>query len=379
MISTLFTGSALVVKASENTAWSTLQYANIVKAALQACGHSPDLIQPIICWPSEADHLTSHPDISHITFIGSRPTAHKVARSAAKRLTPVCLELGGKDPAIVLDDVKDLHKVASILMRGIFQSAGQNCIGIERIICLPEIYAQLIDILTMRIKSLRVGSSLEDDESVDVGAMINGDRFQHLESLISEAVSQGARCLAGGQRYEHPKHPKGHYFSATLIVDVTPSMRIAQEEVFAPICLLMRASSIDEAINIANSTPHALGASVFGTAKVKLDRVVTEVHAGMMSVNDFGVFYAVSLPFGGAKESGYGRFGGQEGLRGLCNTKAVCRDRFPSLLSTSIPGALDYPIPDVVKGWQMCKGVMQLGYAERWRKAGGLWKVVRSS
>ena len=126
-ISTLFTGSALVLKASEQTAWSTQHFSQIAKAALIACGHSPELIQPIVCWPETANHLTSHPSISHITFIGSRPIAHHVAASASKSLTPLCIELGGKDPAIILDDVKDLNRVASILMRGTFQSAGQNC------------------------------------------------------------------------------------------------------------------------------------------------------------------------------------------------------------------------------------------------------------
>ncbi|KAL9102863.1 MAG: hypothetical protein Q9163_002044 [Psora crenata] len=378
LISTLFTGSALVLKASENTAWSTQHFAHIAKAALKACGHSPDLIQPVVCWPQTANHLTSHPDISHMTFIGSRPVAYHVASSAAKSLTPLCLELGGKDPAVILDDIRDLGKVGSILMRGIFQSAGQNCVGIERIICLPQIYPRLITLLESRIRALRVGSSLDAAEAVDVGAMITDNRFSQLEDLIAQACKQGARCLVGGKRYSHPKYPQGHYFSPTLLVDVTASMRIAQEEVFAPIGIVMRASSLPNAIELANSTPHALGASVFGTRSQDLEAVASGVHAGMVSINDFGVYYAVSLPFGGVKDSGYGRFGGQEGLRSLCNTKAVCRDRWLGLLSTSIPKPLDYPIKNVDKAWHMCQGVVELGYAEGWKRLGGLWKIITS-
>lgn len=360
-ISTLFTGSALILKASEQTAWSTQHFAQIAKNALKACGHSPDLIQPIVCWPDIANDLTSHPSIAHITFIGSRPVAHHVAASASKSLTPLCIELGGKDPAIILSDVKNLDKVASILMRGTFQSAGQNCIGIERIICLPTLYNTLVSTLEHRIRSLRIGSAL-DDPDVDVGAMISPARFSHLEELISSAVKQGARLLVGGKSYDHPTHKAGHYFVPTLLVDVTTEMAIANEELFAPICVVLRAQTLSHAIALANSTPYALGASVFGTRTADLDRVASEVHAGLVSINDFGVTYAVSLPFGGVKGSGYGRFGGEDGLRSLCNVKAVSRDRFPGV-GTMIPRALDYPIPDTGRGWEFVKGVIGVGYA----------------
>ena len=379
VVSTLFTGSAIVVKASESTAWSTQYFASIARTALISCGHSPHLVQPILCWPQAANHLTSHPSIAHITFIGSRPVAHHLAASAAKSLTPVCLELGGKDPAIILDDVSNLSKVASILLRGTFQSAGQNCIGIERIICLPKVYQKLTDTLERRIKALRLGSALEEPEEVDVGAMVSDVRFDQIEHLIADAISQGANCLVGGKRHDHPKHPNGHYFQPTLLVDVTPSMRIAQEELFAPICVLMHASSLDEAISIANSTPYALGASVFGSSSKDLERVTREVRAGMVSVNDFAVYYAVSLPFGGVKGSGNGRFGGEEGLRSICNTKAVCKDRWPSLIGTSIPAALDYRVGGARKAWEVCRGVVELGYDLRWwRRVAGLWRILRN-
>ena len=379
LISTLFTGSAIVIKASESTAWSSQYFASIARAALTACGHSPNLVQPLLCWPQTADHLTSHPSISHVTFIGSRPVAYHVAASAAKSLIPVCLELGGKDPVIVLDAVKNIHQAASILIRGTFISAGQNCIGIERIICLPKIYPGLVSILGKRIKQLRVGSALDDPDDVDIGAMISDARFSQLESLIADAVSQGARCLVGGKRYHHAKYPKGHYFQPTLLVDVKSSMRIAREELFAPICVVMRATSLDEAIAIANTTPYALGASVFGSNTKHIDRVVSEIKAGMVSVNDFAVYYAVSLPFGGVNGSGHGRFGGEEGLRSICNTKAVCKDRFPMLLSTSIPLSLDYPILGARRAWEVCKGVIDLGYGiGASRRIGGLWRIIRN-
>lgn len=307
IISAIFAGNGIVVKGSEATAWSTRFFVEIARSALRACKHSPDLIQGIVCWPEVAPHLTSHPRISHLTFIGSRRVGLQVAAAAAKNLTPVCMELGGKDAAIILDDVRDLEQVSSILMRGVFQSAGQNCIGIERIIACQGVYDRLVDILEGRIKSLRMGSALdaeEEGEEVDVGAMISNNNFDRLEALVGAAVKEGARCLVGGQRMQHPKHSRGHYFSPTLLVDVTADMQIARDETFAPICLLMKATDVEAAIDMANSTEYGLGASVFGRDARNLERVVAGVDAGMVSVNDFGVYYAVQLPFGGVKGSG---------------------------------------------------------------------------
>lgn len=378
IISTLFTGSAIVMKASEQTAWSLAPIVSIARNALSACGHSPNLVQPIVCWPSTAEHLISHPSIAHITFIGSRPVAHAVCTSAAKSLTPVCVELGGKDPAIILDDVrtsKRLFEIASILLRGVFVSAGQNCVGIERIIALPKNYASLIPILESRIRSLRPGSTLDDEDEADVGAMISSASFDRLERLVADAVNQGAKCLVGGSRYLHPKHPMGHYFSPTFLIDVTSQMRIAQEEAFAPICVLMCADSVDHAIEIANSTPYALGASVFGTRKADVENIVKRVKAGMVSVNDFAVYYVVQLPFGGVGGSGYGRFAGQEGLRGLCNVKSICQDRW-SGVRTQIPARLDYPIKSAVKACKFCSGLVQVGYATGWQRVEGLQRLI---
>lgn len=383
IISTIFTGSALLLKSSEQTAWSLAHFVSIARNALSACGHSPNLIQPVVCWPATASHLTSHPGIAHITFIGSRPVAHSVCASAAKSLIPVCVELGGKDPAIILEDdpnIKRLHQIASILLRGVFTSAGQNCIGIERVIVLPTSYDPLISILEPRIRALRVGSALDEPDEVDVGAMISDSSFDRLERLIADSVAQGAKLLVGGKRYVHPKHPQGHYFSPTLLVDVRPHMRIAQEEVFAPICVLMRANSVDDALAMANSTPYALGASVFGPAASEdVEKCVRGVRAGMVSVNDFAVYYAVQLPFGGVAGSGYGRFAGEEGLRALCNVKSVCRDRWPLLgVRTSIPGVIDYPARSAARAWRFCHGMVELGYGERWRRVEGLWRMVRN-
>ncbi|KAJ6151485.1 hypothetical protein N7470_007082 [Penicillium chermesinum] len=211
VISALFSGNGIVVKPSEQTAWSTTFFLDVVRGALSSCGHSRDLVQTVMCLPAVADALTSHPEIAQLTFIGSRPVAHKVCASAAKSLTPVTVELGGKDPSVILDDartVRNLPSVASILMRGVFQSAGQNCVGIERVVALPGAYEKLIELVTPRIKALRLGSIFLDTQPTpDMGASISPASFDKLEALIADAVKNGARLIAGGKRYEHPAHP----------------------------------------------------------------------------------------------------------------------------------------------------------------------------
>ena len=152
-------------------------------------------------------------------------------------------------------------------------------------------------------------------------------------------------------------------------------MRIAQEECFAPICLLMRAESVDHAISITNSTIYGLGCSIFGPSSSPLSHVASSVKSGMVAINDFAAYYAVQLPFGGVGGSGYGRFAGEEGLRGLCNAKSVCVDRWPSLIKTAIPAGLDYPMR--ATAWEMGKGVVELGYGETlMRKIRGLKRML---
>ena len=384
VISALFAGNAIVVKPSEQTCWSTEYFTSIVRGALVACGHSPDLVQPVICLPDLADHLTSHPGLSHITFIGSRPVAYKVCASAAKALTPVTVELGGKDPAVILDDqttIRDIDSVTAILMRGVFQSAGQNCIGIERVIAMPKVHDLILNTVKPLIQNLRVGNALtEVNKGVDMGSMISDSSFDRLEMLIQSAVKAGATLHAGGRRFSHPKHLLGTYFMPTLLSGVTEDMEIAQIELFGPVFLLMRpALSVADAIAMANSTMYGLGTSVFGHSRGDVDECVREINCGMVSVNDFGSYYAVGLPFGGVKESGYGRFGGEEGLRSLCNVKSLCGDSTWARwfgVRTSIPALLRYPVNDR-KGWQLCLGIVELGYGVNTSdRAIALWRML---
>lgn len=363
VISALFSGNAILVKVSEQVAWSSTYFASIARGALVACGHDPALVQTVVCWPQTAGHLTSHPSIKHITFIGSRTVCQKVAASAAKPLTPLVAELGGKDASVVLDSVSDsdLESVANTLMRGTFQASGQNCIGIERIIAGPRVYDRLVAMLEPRVRALRLGPK------ADVGAMISDANFGRLEGLIGDAILNGARVGVGGKRYAHPDYPNGHYFSPTLVADVTTAMEISKEECFGPIMVLMRAESgrADDILELANAPDFGLGGSVYGApGDPVLKAVVRGMQAGMVAVNDFAAYAAVHMPFGGVRGSGYGRFYGEEGLRGLCNIKSVCEDRMSWMgIKTSIPPPIRYPIADQERSWRFAKGVVEVGYA----------------
>ncbi|KGQ07319.1 Putative aldehyde dehydrogenase-like protein C [Beauveria bassiana D1-5] len=377
IISAIFAGNGVVVKVSEQTAWSSAYFTNIARGALAAHGFDTDLVQTFACWAKEAEYLTSHTGISHITFIGSQSVAHHVAASAAKALTPVVAELGGKDPFIILDSArKDLPRIVEVILRGTFQAAGQNCIGIERVIASGQVYDKLVDMLAPRVRAIRLGPD------ADMGAMISSASFDRLEGLVQAAVAQGARLLAGGKRHVHPDYPDATYFEPTMLADVTPDMDIACQECFAPVLTLMRAeaSTADAMLAIANAPSFGLGASVHGSERdPAMEPIIRGLKAGMVAVNDFAVYYAVQLPFGGVRGSGYGRFAGQEGLRGLCNIKSVCEDRFGWLgIRTAIPPPIQYPVPNQRHSWRFAHGVVQVGYGGGPTKVNGLTGMLKN-
>ncbi|WFC99768.1 Meiotic Sister-Chromatid recombination aldehyde dehydrogenase [Malassezia yamatoensis] len=352
IISALFAGNAIVAKCSEQVAWSSNLIMQGVHQCLFACGLPLDLVQLVVCAPEHAEALTRDKRIAHITFIGSDRVGRAVAAAAAPQLTATTLELGGKDPAVILPET-NLEFFASMFLRACFQAMGQNCIGIERWIVPRDMTETLVSTVQSRIASLKCGSFLDEtrfgtqkdiEDVVDCGAMINDARFDQLESLIEDAVKQGAKLLQGGRRMQHPRWPLGYYFQPTLLVNVKKTMRIAQEELFAPVFLVMSYDSIQEAINIANGTVYGLGSSVFGPNRAECLRVADQLECGMVNINDFGISYLnQGLPFGGCKDSGFGRFAGPEGLLGVTRTKAKTEDIAFRWVKTTIPAVVDYP------------------------------------
>ncbi|KAL6949826.1 Meiotic Sister-Chromatid recombination aldehyde dehydrogenase [Hanseniaspora vineae] len=395
IVASIFTGNSVIVKCSEQVIYSSEYFTGIIKKVLEVCGHDPELVNLFYCFPPNleseslltsntkkhtADYFSANPNFKHLTFIGSKPVAQHVLKQAAEPITPCVVELGGKDCFIVLDSVKDLQSLSSIIMRGTFQSAGQNCIGIERIVVAESKYDELVDILNKRVGGLRLGSDIDDlVENVDMGAMISDNRFQQLEDMVQDAVSKGARLLHGGSRYQHPKYTMGHYFQPTLLVDVTPDMDIAQNEVFGPIMTIMKAKdNLDSIVEIANSAEFGLGGSVFGANYDDCVYVAERLTTGNVAINDFATFYVCQLPFGGCNGSGYAKFGGEEGLLGLCNAKSICYDTLP-FVSTQIPPQIDYPIKDNKKAWEFVKALNTASYTmSPWTRVKEIFKLAKS-
>lgn len=384
IIASIFTGNAIVVKCSEQVVWSSKFFTLVVQECLKVCGHDPNLVQLCYCLPPSshedtANYFTSHPGLKHITFIGSKPVAHHVLKAASESLTPVVVELGGKDAFIVLDSVKDLDALSSIIMRGTFQSAGQNCIGIERVIVSAKNYDKLVSILNERVGQLRLGSDIDNLEEVDMGAMISDNRFEQLEYMIADAVSKGAKLLHGGSRFNHPNYPQGHFFLPTLLVDVTEEMEVAQNEVFGPILTVIKANNTEDCIRLANSAPFGLGGSIFGSNYQECNMVANSLLTGNVAINDFATFYVCQLPFGGLNGSGYGKFGGEEGLLGLCNAKSICYDKLP-FVSTQIPKPLDYPIKSTSKAWEFVRALNTGAYTSSlWERIKSIFSLARNA
>eukprot|EP00968_Pinguiococcus_pyrenoidosus_P018540 scaffold1951_cov258-Pinguiococcus_pyrenoidosus.AAC.9 len=405
VVSGIFAGNAVVSKVSEYTSWSSAYFSRIVQASLRACGHDPDLVQvspPCCCQPRSGARalaranrcrsnrecqqvvtgfgeagaaLVACKNIDKIIFTGSPGVGRMVMKGAAPHLKPVILELGGKDPLVICEDAK-LGEVVPMAMRGCFQNAGQNCCGIERILCYEGIQEEFVATVKPMIEKLRQGPALGHG-LFDVGAMVMPRQIEIIQELVDDAVAKGAKLLVGGRQN---KDWDGNFYLPTLLTGVNKTMRIANEEVFGPVMAVMTVPNNDDelAVEIINDCDFGLGSAVFSNDQKRATRIGNRIRAGMTTVNDFGVNYLVqSLPFGGIKESGFDRFAGPEGLRACCLMKSVVVDTF-SFIRTSIPGPLQYPIAEV--GLDFGKSMVGLMYNEGiLGKASALIQMTKAS
>lgn len=340
MVAALFSGNAIIIKVSEFAAWSTKYYGRVIQACLKAVGAPPDLVQFAVGYSDTGSELVAGAD--KVIFVGSVGVGRKVMESASKTLTPVILELGGKDPFIVCDDC-DPKELAQLVVRGAFQNMGQNCAGPERFIVYDKVYDAFCDHVSALVKQMKQGPPLSSD-FVDCGACVHPPSLEGYQRFVDDAVAKGARVLAGGKR--NKEFPDGQFFEPTVLADVTEDMLIAKEETFGPILSIFRVkgNSDTEAVRIANNCSFALSSCAHSADTERAARICSKLEAGMSSVNDIeGTTYlSQSLPFGGFKDSGFGRFAGPEGLRGLCHERSIVQNR-ASFLKPTIPRAIAYP------------------------------------
>eukprot|EP00891_Asterochloris_glomerata_P005424 jgi/Astpho2/5424/e_gw1.00076.56.1_t len=367
----VFAGDAIVIKVSEHASWSAQYYGRIVKAALAACGAPEGLVQ-IVTGYAEAGQALVTSGVDKLVFVGSTGVGKAVMRSAADTLTPVVLELGGKDAFIVCDDA-DLKQAVPTALRGCFQACGQNCAGAERFLVHSRVYTQFVQQVSATCRKMRQGPTL-GPEVVDAGAMCMPGLAERVHELVQDAVSHGAKVLVGGVLGKHASG--GQFYQPTVLVGVTSDMRIWREEVFGPVLVVVEVKSDEEAISLANNCDFGLGSSVWSCNRSRAIAIAGELQAGMTSINDFAATYMCqSLPFGGVKHSGFDRFAGIEGLRGMCVAKAVCEDRWPWLIRTDIPPLLQYPLS--TRSFAFVSGLIDLFYAPAWSTSlKGVRKVI---
>ncbi len=323
-IPALMAGNAVVVKASEWSAWSSLYFQQIFDQVLSAAGFSPDLVKIVNGYAATGKALASS-SVDSLVFTGSVENGRRVLEECARNLTPVILELGGKDAMIVCDDA-DLDQSVHAAVNGVFINAGQNCMSAERLLVFDGVFDEFRDRVAALTRGLRQGASSEK-ELVDVGAIVSPIQLDLIERMVAEAVAEGARVLVGGKR---ALSERGQYFEPTILTDVAPTMAIMQEELFGPVMILHRVRDEEEAVRIANGTRFGLASTVMSGNLKRAQRIAERIVAGSTCINDFGLCYMVQdLPFGGAKSSGFGRLNGRDGLRACTNIKATLSDRLP--------------------------------------------------
>ena len=322
----LMAGNAVVLKASEAVAWSTQYFQELLNRVFDAHGISRDTVQ-IINGYGETGAALVRADVQKILFIGSVGNGRRIVAGSAERLTPTVMELGGKDPLIVCDDA-DLDRAVHSALGGCLVNLGQSCVAPERILVQKGIYEKFVQQLQASASQLRQGHAAQPG-SVDVGAICSPLQVKVIEDLVDDALASGAKALVGGKRLSTGAYAQGNFYPPTVLVDVRPDMRIAKEEVFGPVLLIMQFDSDTDAVRIANDSVFGLQSSVFSKNRARAERIASQIEAGATVLNDFGMCYLnQNLPFGGVKESGFGRMNGRDGLRGYTNPKAVLKDRF---------------------------------------------------
>jgi acyl-CoA reductase-like NAD-dependent aldehyde dehydrogenase len=314
-IPALMAGNAVVIKPSELTPMTALYGAELAQPA----GFPENLLQVVVGYGATAEFLIDHADM--ICFTGSVATGKKVARRAAERLIPVSLELGGKDPLIVLKDA-DLERAANACVWGALMNSGQVCTSIERVYVEEPVYPDFVDRVVQRVGSLRQGASADE---VELGSMTSAAQIEKVAAQVEDAVKKGAKILCGGRK--NPNF-KGLYYEPTVLVDVDHGMDVMTEETFGPVIPIMRVKDADEAVRLANDSRYGLDGGIF-TKDMERGRLIAErIQAGSVCINDCLVNYAIpDAPMGGIKESGIGRRHGAEGIRKFCRQKTIVADR----------------------------------------------------
>jgi succinate-semialdehyde dehydrogenase/glutarate-semialdehyde dehydrogenase len=307
-------GNGVVLKPSEYTPATG---ALAVELAAEATGRD-DLVQL-----ATGDGVTGAAlvgsGVDKISFTGSTASGVKVMEAAAKSLTPVVLELGGKDAMIVCHDA-DLERAARGAVWSAFYGCGQTCMSVERAYVVDEVYDEFVEHVVQTARRVRTS----DEPEAMIGSLINEFQRDKVKTHVEDAREKGARIMLGGRALDGP----GYFYAPTVVVDVDHDMAIMREETFGPVLPMMRVADEDEAVRLANDNPFGLDASVWTRSRRRARRIAGQLKVGAVAINDHLINYAIAdLPFGGVGHSGFGRVHGLEGLREFVRPKAWVEDR----------------------------------------------------
>ncbi|CAH1665773.1 (Z)-2-((N-methylformamido)methylene)-5-hydroxybutyrolactone dehydrogenase [Hyphomicrobiales bacterium] len=312
----LAAGCTVVLKPSEFTSASLLEFAKLVEAA----GFPKGVVNVITGYGAEVgDALISHPLVERIAFTGGPEAGRMINEKAARHMKRVTLELGGKSPNIIFDDA-DLDQAVKGAVAGIFAASGQTCVAGSRLLVQETIHDAFVERLKAFIADVKFGHP--SDPGTQVAPISTRPQLEKIKSYVEIAKSEGARLVAGGEPAQVEGYPKGLFYKPTIFVDVKNEMRIAQEEVFGPVLSVIRFKDEDDAVRIANDTQFGLAAGIWTQSMRRALTMANRVRAGTVWVNNYRSTSTTS-PFGGFKMSGVGREGGIAGIREYMETKSV--------------------------------------------------------
>ncbi len=302
----LAAGNAVVWKPSELTPLIALEVEKIAKKTFAL----PDLLQ-VVTGAGATGAALAKAAVDKIAFTGSAPTGKRVMMAAAERLTPVLLELGGKD-AMIVDSDADLEKAAEAAVYGGLTNCGQACVSVERVYVAEPVYDRFVDEVVKQVRDLKVGG---DDGHI--GAMTSPAQVDIVRDHLNDAIAKGAKVLTGG-----PDAISGSYIQPTVLTNVDHRMKVMTEETFGPVIPIAKVKTVDEAVKLANDSKYGLGSSVFAGKAAR--KIADQLRAGMTAVNSVMAFAGIpTLPFGGIGESGFGRIHGDEGIREFTRVKST--------------------------------------------------------
>jgi succinate-semialdehyde dehydrogenase/glutarate-semialdehyde dehydrogenase len=324
VVMALMAGNSVVLKPSELTPLVGLKIGEVFERA----GLTSDVLQVVTGGATTGAALVDA-RVDKIMFTGSVATGRKVARAAAEHLTPVVLELGGKDPMLVLEDA-DIETAASAAVWGAFANTGQACASVERCYVHEKIATEFIERVVEGTRALRVGVGTSADS--DIGAMSSERQLNVVAEHVADAVAHGAKVLTGGERAGNADNRDGSFYQPTVLTNVDHTMRVMSDETFGPVLPVMIFKTEDEAVRLANESIYGLTASVW-TRDIARGRKIAELlEAGTVTVNEVLYTHGIAqTPWGGVKQSGIGRTHGRLGLLELVSPRHVHVNRFASV------------------------------------------------